>query len=143
MTTSETPRPRYPFPDSTRFGITSLSLDTHTTLGHQANMPSPLLPPTCGACCGGGGGKSNLVFSAIILWNPIPTPSITASNTAHPIAEFLAARTPPRTAREPPVRKPAITVHSQRHPRISDFFLVCFPSSHPASASPSHKIPLR
>jgi hypothetical protein len=34
---------------------------------------------------------SNRVFSAIILWKPIPTPSITASKHAHPIAEFLAA----------------------------------------------------
>jgi hypothetical protein len=34
---------------------------------------------------------SNRVFSAIILWNPIPTPSITASKHAHPIAEFRAA----------------------------------------------------
>lgn len=52
---------------------------------------------------------SNLVFSAIILWNPIPTPSITASRHAQPIAEFLAALKPPRTANAPPVKKPAMT----------------------------------
>ena len=52
---------------------------------------------------------SNLVFSAIILWNPIPTPSITASKQAHPIAEFLAALKPPLTANAPPVKKPAMT----------------------------------
>ncbi len=53
---------------------------------------------------------SNLVFSAIILWKPIPTPSITASKHAHPIAEFLAALYPPRIANAPPVKKPAITI---------------------------------
>jgi hypothetical protein len=52
---------------------------------------------------------SNRVFSAIILWKPIPTPSITASRHAHPIAEFLAAFAPPRMARAPPVKKPAMT----------------------------------
>lgn len=50
---------------------------------------------------------SNFVLPAIIFWNPIPTPSITASNTAHPIAPFLADLNPPRIARAPPVRKPA------------------------------------
>lgn len=53
---------------------------------------------------------SKRVFSAIILWNPIPTPSITAKKQAHIIAEFLAAFIPPRTARAPPVKNPAITV---------------------------------
>jgi hypothetical protein len=48
------------------------------------------------------------VLSAIILWNPIPTPSMTARKTAHIMAEFLAALTPPRIAREPPVKKPAM-----------------------------------
>jgi hypothetical protein len=52
---------------------------------------------------------SSLVFSAIILWNPIPTPSITASKTAHPIAEFLAALKPPLIASAPPVKNPAMT----------------------------------
>lgn len=52
---------------------------------------------------------SNLVFSAIILWNPIPTPSMTANKQAHPIAEFLAAFKPPLTASAPPVKKPAMT----------------------------------
>lgn len=54
---------------------------------------------------------SNLVFSAIILWNPIPTPSITASKHAHPIAEFLAAFSPPLTAKAPPVKNPAMTIN--------------------------------
>lgn len=52
---------------------------------------------------------SSRVFSAIILCKPIPTPSITANNIAHPIAEFLAALNPPRMANEPPVRNPAPT----------------------------------
>jgi len=60
------------------------------------------------ACCGGGGGASSLVLSAIILWIPIPTPSMTARSTAHPIAEFLAALNPPRTASDPPVKNPAM-----------------------------------
>lgn len=59
---------------------------------------------------------SNLVFSAIILWNPIPTPSITASRQAHPIAEFLAAFMPPLTANAPPVKNPAITATCQHNP---------------------------
>ena len=53
---------------------------------------------------------SSLVFSAIILWNPIPTPSMTARRQAHPIAEFLAAFAPPLIARAPPVKNPAMTV---------------------------------
>lgn len=53
---------------------------------------------------------SNLVFSAIILWKPIPTPSMTARRHAQPMAALRAALKPPRTAREPPVKKPAITV---------------------------------
>ena len=52
---------------------------------------------------------SSRVFSAITLCIPIPTPSITASKIAHPIAEFLAALNPPRIANEPPVRNPAPT----------------------------------
>lgn len=40
----------------------------------------------------------------------MPTPSITASNIAQPIAEFLAAFMPPLMASEPPVKKPAMTV---------------------------------
>lgn len=50
---------------------------------------------------------SNFVLPANIFWNPMPTPSMTASNTAHPMAPFLAARKPPRIARDPPVRNPA------------------------------------
>jgi hypothetical protein len=56
------------------------------------------------------GRTSNLVFSAIILWNPIPTPSITASKHAHPIAEFRAAFAPPLIASAPPVKNPAMTI---------------------------------
>lgn len=52
---------------------------------------------------------SSFVFSAIILWNPIPTPSMTARRHAHPIAEFLAAFRPPLTANAPPVKNPAMT----------------------------------
>jgi hypothetical protein len=58
----------------------------------------------------GGERTSSLVFSAIILWNPIPTPSITASKHAQPIAEFLAAFAPPLIASAPPVKNPAMTV---------------------------------
>jgi hypothetical protein len=58
---------------------------------------------------------SNLVFSAIILWNPIPTPSMTASKQAHPIAEFLAAFNPPLTANAPPVKNPAMTLYRLVH----------------------------
>ncbi len=57
------------------------------------------------------GLTSSRVFSAIILWIPMPTPSITASKHAHPIAEFRAAFIPPRTASAPPVKNPAMTVH--------------------------------
>lgn len=34
---------------------------------------------------------SSFVLSAIMRWNPIPTPSMTARKTAHMIAEFRAA----------------------------------------------------
>lgn len=97
----------------------------------QATIAEPV-PPDAGGWGGGGGtcrslistfllspsmrsytrnGKrtSNRVFSAIILWIPIPTPSITAKRIAHPMAEFLAAFIPPLMASEPPVKKPAIT----------------------------------
>lgn len=63
------------------------------------------------------------------LWNPIPTPSITASSTAQPIAEFRAAFTPPRTARLPPVKKPAMTVKTT-HECISGFRVVAIGRSH-------------
>ena len=59
------------------------------------------------------GLTSNLVFSAIILCIPIPTPSITPINTAHPIAEFLVALRPPRIASAPPVKNPAITIRER------------------------------
>jgi hypothetical protein len=54
---------------------------------------------------------SSFVFSAIILWNPMPTPSITANRHAQPMAEFRAAFAPPLIAKAPPVKKPAITIH--------------------------------
>lgn len=77
-----------------------------TTLANFNHARAGFAPPE--SICGGGKGASNFVFSAIILWKPIPTPSITARSTAHPIAEFRAALTPPRTASEPPVKNPAI-----------------------------------
>jgi len=55
-----------------------------------------------------GGGRSSLVFSAINLWMPIPTPSMTAKKMAHMMAPFRAALYPPLTARAPPVKKPAM-----------------------------------
>lgn len=79
----------------------------NSPIGFDGNCP----------CCGGNGGASSLVLSAIILCIPIPTPSMTANNTAQPIAEFLAALNPPRTASEPPVKNPAMIalyLHSNR-----------------------------
>lgn len=52
--------------------------------------------------CGGGAGGCKAVFSAIIRENPMPTPSMTASRIAQPMALFRMARAPPRTASEPP-----------------------------------------
>lgn len=91
--------------------------------GNHATAGNPVLPDSDGG--GGGGGNcsnvnmrgedwrrrltSNLVFPAIILWNPIPTPSMTPKRTAQPIAEFLAAFAPPRIAKAPPVKNPAMT----------------------------------
>lgn len=65
-----------------------------------------------------GGLTSSLVFSAIILWNPIPTPSITPKKMAHMIAEFLAAFIPPRMASAPPVKKPAMTRKERQRPSL-------------------------
>jgi len=48
------------------------------------------------------------VFSAIMRWKPMPTPSMTASRIAQPIAPLRTALAPPRTASEPPVKKPAM-----------------------------------
>lgn len=68
--------------------------------------------------CVGGSGASSLVFSAIMRPKAMPTPSITASRTAHPMALFLIAFAPPRIASAPPVRKPPkIAFHG------SSFFL--------------------
>ena len=74
----------------------------------QAAARRPSLPAASPPWLGGGGGSSNRVFSAIIRWNPIPTPSMTASKIAHPIAPLRIARGPPRTANAPPVKNPAI-----------------------------------
>lgn len=57
---------------------------------------------------GGGGGTSSFVLPAIILPRPIPTPSMTARRTAQPMAPLRMALAPPRTARAPPVKKPAV-----------------------------------
>lgn len=51
---------------------------------------------------------SSFVLPAIIFWNPMPTPSMTASKTAQPIAPFRICLGPPRTASAPPVKKPAM-----------------------------------
>lgn len=83
-----------------------MSADT-ARRGSQAGANRPSLPAEP-VLLGGGGGSSNFVFSAIILWNPMPTPSMTANKMAHPIAPFRIARGPPRTASEPPVKNPAM-----------------------------------
>lgn len=70
----------------------------YAVAGRRPSLPS----------LGGGGGISSLVFSAIILWKPIPTPSMTASRTAQPIAPLRMALGPPRTASAPPVKNPAM-----------------------------------
>jgi len=51
------------------------------------------------------GGLSR-VFSANIRPKTMPTPSMTARRTAHPMALLRAALAPPRTASAPPVKKP-------------------------------------
>lgn len=62
--------------------------------------------------CGiGGGGSSFVVFSAIILWKPIPTPSMTARRMAQPMAPLRMARAPPRTAKDPPCPKLLASAH--------------------------------
>lgn len=48
------------------------------------------------------------MLSAIALWNPIPTPSMTARKMAHIIALFRAALKPPLMANDPPVKNPAM-----------------------------------
>lgn len=82
----------------------------HRPVYAQDNIPPTACEGMASGAEAGGGGISSLVFSAIMRWKPIPTPSMTASSTAQPMALFRAARTPPRTASEPPVRKPAITI---------------------------------
>jgi len=104
---------------------------------NYATAGKPVPPVSAG---GGGCGTSNRVFSAIILWNPIPTPSITASRQAHPIAEFLAALYPPRTARAPPVKNPAMMALYG-----SSFFLIPFTAQSNVENNPPHtpKLPPR
>lgn len=51
------------------------------------------------------------MFSAIIRWKPIPTPSMTARRIAQPMAPFRMARAPPRTARDPPYFIPLAGAH--------------------------------
>jgi hypothetical protein len=63
--------------------------------------------------CGIGGGGSSFVFSAIMRWNPMPTPSMTASRMAHPMAPLRIAFAPPRTASEPPCTKCVSNLHSE------------------------------
>ena len=119
--------------DSNAPNLAEWSIRSYKTIYHATIAPSE---PLAGGGEGAGGGAgscrdsqkgyvleksrlkggeemtrltSNLVFSAIILCIPIPTPSITASNIPHPIAEFLAAFIPPRIASAPPVKNPAIT----------------------------------
>ena len=70
----------------------------YAVAGRRPSLPS----------LGGGGGISSFVFSAIILWKPMPTPSMTASRTAQPMAPLRMALGPPRTASAPPVKKPAM-----------------------------------
>lgn len=53
-----------------------------------------------------GTGPPSRVFSANIRPKTMPTPSMTARRTAHPMALFRAALAPPRTASAPPVKKP-------------------------------------
>jgi hypothetical protein len=65
------------------------------------------------SCWGIGGCTSNRAFSAIILWNPIPVPSIIASKHAHPIVEFRAAFAPPLIASVRPVKNLAMTIIPQ------------------------------
>uniref|UniRef100_A0A1Y1KW08 Uncharacterized protein n=1 Tax=Photinus pyralis TaxID=7054 RepID=A0A1Y1KW08_PHOPY len=57
---------------------------------------------------GGGCGISSFVPPDNILEKAMPTPSMTASRTAQPMALLRAALKPPRKAREPPTKKPAI-----------------------------------
>jgi hypothetical protein len=75
--------------------------------------------PSTPAGAGGGAGISNLVFSAIIRWKPMPTPSITARRIAQPMAPLRTALNPPLIARLPPVKPPAMMAFQG-----SSFFLL-------------------
>jgi hypothetical protein len=69
-----------------------------------------LVPWTSATSASASELTSSFVAPANIFWNPIPTPSMTASRMAQLMAPFLAALYPPRIASEPPVKKPAICV---------------------------------
>jgi len=81
---------------NSRWATTDINSISHTTTPHNSFKGNPT------------GGFCGLFPPAVTLFNPIPTPSMTASRHAHPIALFLAALTPPLTARAPPVKNPAI-----------------------------------
>lgn len=97
-------------------------------------------PTADGLASCGGGGTSSLVLSAIILLNPIPTPSMTAKSIAQDIAPFRIDRTPPRTARDPPVKNPAIMAFQG-----SSFFRMPFTAQSNVLNRPPHtpKLPPR
>ena len=59
------------------------------------------------------------MFSAVIRLNPMLTPSMTARRMAHDMAPLRMALAPPRTAREPPVKNPAMMAFHG-----SSFFLI-------------------
>jgi hypothetical protein len=61
------------------------------------------------------------VLSAIIRLKPMPTPSMTASSIAQDMAPLRMERAPPRTASDPPVKKPAMMAFHG-----SSFFLMPF-----------------
>src|SRR5579859_3107517 len=83
-------------------------------LAQVEGIPQPSPVNTCRK------GESTIGGGANILCMAIPTPSKTARRQAQPIAEFRIDRGPPRTANDPPVKKPAIialelvTVHNYK-----------------------------
>lgn len=91
-----------------RYAKSGLTVCQYSSRECSPSVPSIHATAFAPAVSGGGGGNSSLVFSAIILWKPMPTPSMTANRIAHPMAPFRIALAPPRTAKEPPVKKPAM-----------------------------------
>lgn len=73
-------------------------------------VAEPVRVSVLSRCTFAGELTSSFVAPANIFWNPMPTPSMTASRMAQLMAPFLAALYPPRIASEPPVKKPAICV---------------------------------